>query len=140
MEYIRDRKSTVPFSLHDSRITQIDVNDDRLVLKFDRIFQYTDDEEKWFPGIIEFTKTDMEECEIMVFDTPYGFEGEKLFSGETLSFEEFKEKYPSAEFEIITEGYCGYDTTYRGYIWYKDEEPMVGIMTIFNLGNMIYRL
>ena len=140
MDYIRDRASNIPFSLHDSRILQIDINEDALILKMDRIFQYTGGEETWSPGTIEFTNTDMEECEIMVFNTPYGFEGEKLFSGETLSFEAFKEKYTNAEFEIITEGYCGYDTTYKGWIWYNGKEPMVGIMSIWNMGDMIYRV
>ena len=80
-----------------------------------RIFQHTDNEEKWYRGIIEFTKIDKEECNIMVFNTPYGYDGVKSFSGRELSFEEFKEQYPNAEFEVVTEGYCGYDTTFQGY-------------------------
>ena len=48
----------------------------------------------------------------MVFNTPYGFEGVKSFSGKEMSFEESKKQYPNAEFEIVTEGYCGYDTTF----------------------------
>jgi len=62
--------------------------------------------------LIHFTKIDKEECDIMVFNTPYGFEGVKSFSGKEMSFEEFKKQYPNAEFEIVTEGYCGYDTTF----------------------------
>lgn len=46
----------------------------------DRIFQYAEDEEKWYQGTIEFTKIDKEECDIMVFNTPYGYEGVKTFS------------------------------------------------------------
>lgn len=46
MDYIRDRKSYIPFSLHDSRIVQIEINETTLILKLDRIFQYTGDEEK----------------------------------------------------------------------------------------------
>ena len=57
----------------------------------DRIFQYAEDEEKWYQGTIEFTKIDKEECDIMVFNTPYGYEGVKTFSGKELSFEEFKD-------------------------------------------------
>ncbi len=114
MDYIRSRKSNLPFSLHDSRIKEIEISESTLSLKIDRVFQYTDDEEKWFSGVIDFTKTDMEECNILVFNTPYGYDGEKSFSGNSLSLEEFKKQYPDAEFEIVTEGYCGYDTTYQG--------------------------
>ena len=53
MDYIRDRKSNILFSLHDSRILQIEINEDKLSLNMDRIFQYTDNEEKWYKGIIE---------------------------------------------------------------------------------------
>lgn len=109
MDYNRDRKSNISFSLHDSRILQIEINEDKLSLNMDRIFQYTDNEEKWYKGIIEFTNIDKEECNIMVFNAPYGYNEVKSFSGKELSFDEFKEQYPNAEFEIVTEGYCGYD-------------------------------
>lgn len=140
MDYIRDRKRNFSFSLHDSRIVQIEIDENRLSLKMDRISQYVESEEKWYPGIIEFTKIDKEECDIMVFNTPYGFEGVKSFSGKEMSFEEFKKQYPNAEFEIVTEGYCGYDTTFQGYIWQEGSDPLFGIMRIWNMGDMIYRI
>ena len=80
MDYIRDRKSNISFSLHDSRILQIEMNEDKLSLNMDRIFQYTDNEVK-------------------------------SFSGKELSFDEFKEQYPNAEFEIVTEDIA--DMIYR---------------------------
>ena len=96
MDYNRDRKSNISFSLHDSRILQIEMNEDKLSLNMDRIFQYTDNEEKWYKGIIEFTNTDNEV---------------KSFSGKELSFDEFKEQYPNVEFEIVTEDIA--DMIYR---------------------------
>lgn len=108
MDYIRDRISNIPFSLHDSRIIQIEINETTLTLRLDRIFQYAGDEEKWYQGIIEFTKADIEECDIMLFNRPYGYDGEKSFTGESISLAEFNAKYPDAVFEIVTEGYSGY--------------------------------
>lgn len=139
MEYFKDRKSSLSFSLHDCRIIQIEVNENKLSLKMDQIFHCTDEEE-WHQGIIEFTNIDIEECSILVFDLPYGYDGEKSFTGRELSFEEFKERYPDAEFEIVTEGYCGYDTTFQGYIWQGENDPLFGIMRIWNMGDMIYRI
>ena len=140
MEYVRDRKSNVAFSLHDSRILKMEISRDNLSLQLDRIYQYADDEEKWYQGMIEFTKVDMEECDIMLFNAPFGYDGEKAFSGKSMSFEEFNVEYPNAEFEIVTEGYCGYDTVFQGWIWQGDNNPLFGIMRIWNTGDMIYRV
>ncbi len=140
MEYVRDRKSNVAFSLHDSRILNMEISRDNLSLQLDRIYQYADDEEKWYQGMIEFTKVDIEECDIMLFNAPFGYDGEKAFSGKSMSFEEFNAEYPNAEFEIVTEGYCGYDTVFQGWIWQGDNNPLFGIMRIWNTGDMIYRV
>ena len=128
------------FVENNDRIVQIKIDEKKLSLKIDRILQYDEDEEKWCQGKIEFTKIDKDECDIMVFNTPYGYNDVKSFSGKELSFEEFKEQYPDAQFEIITEGYCGYDTTFQGYIWQGENNPLFGIMRIWNMGDMIYRI
>ena len=75
-----------------------------------------------------------------MFNPPYRYDGEKSFTGRELSFEEFKERYPNAEFEVVTEGYCGYDTIFQGYIWQGENDPLLGIMRIWNMGDMIYRI
>ena len=140
MEYVRDRKSNVALSLHDCRIINMEISKDNLSLKLDRIYQYADDEEKWYQGMIEFTKVDMEECDIMLFNAPFGYDGEKAFSGKSMSFEEFNVEYPNAEFEIVTEGYSGYDTVFQGWIWQGENNPLFGIMRIWNTGDIIYRI
>ena len=73
-------------------------------------------------------------------NTPYGYGGEKSFSGKSLSIEEFNTQYPKAEFEIVTEGYCGYDTVFQGCIWQGENDPSFGIMRIWNTGDMMYRI
>lgn len=140
MEYIRDRESNIPFSLHDSRILQIEYNKATLTLRVNRIFQYVGDEEKWYQGIIEFTKADIEECDIMLFNRPYGYDGEKSFTGASIPLDEFNTRYPDADFEIVTEGYSEYDTTFQGWIWQGENDPIFGIMRIWNAGDMIYRI
>lgn len=139
-KYSRSRKSNIPFSLHDSRIQKIEESGDTIIVRVDNLFQYMDDHEMILHGAIEFTKADIEECSIMIFNSPFGFEGVNTFSGEKLSFDEYKGKYPEAEFEIVTETYNGYDTVYQGWIWSGDLDPMFGIMTIWNSGDMIYKI
>ena len=56
------------------------------------------------------------------------------------ALEEYIEQYPNAEFEVIIEGYCGYDTIFHGQIWQDEGDPLVGIMTIWNSGDIIYKV
>ena len=76
----------------------------------------------------------------MLFNRPYGYDGEKAFTGESISLAEFNAKYPEAVFEIVTEGYSGYDITFQGWIWQGENDPIFGIMRIWNVGDMIYRI
>ena len=140
MEYRKDRSTNVPFSLHDSRIQRINVTEDTLCLGMDRIFQYQDDGERTFEGSILFTRTDVEECSILIFDHPFGYDGVKEFSGKRISLEEFQEKYPKAEFEITTEVYHGYDTMFQGWLWNQENDPVFAILNIWNTGDMIYQV
>ena len=39
MDYIRDRKSNISFSLHDSRILQIEINEDKLSLNMEKLLK-----------------------------------------------------------------------------------------------------
>ena len=73
----------------------------------------------------------------MVFNSPYGYDGEKSFSGKELGFEEFNSQYSNAEFEIVTEGYCGFDTVFQGWICQGENDPLFGIMRIWNTGDDI---
>ncbi|MCR5273715.1 MAG: hypothetical protein K6E13_12160 [Lachnospiraceae bacterium] len=139
MNYKKDRTGDVPFGLHDSKIKQVEFKEDTLFLHMDEIYRL-DDDEKPLTGTIEFTKTDKDECSIMVFNRPFGYDGQKNFSGECISLDEYNEKYTSAEFEIVTEGYNGYDTIFQGWIWRKDEDPIFAIMNIWNMGDMIYHI
>jgi len=50
------------------------------------------------------------------------------------------EKYFDVEFEILTEGYFGYSTTYTGWFWEKGKEPVSAILYIWNSGDMVYRI
>lgn len=55
MDFIHDRSSNIPFSLHDSKIKKIIFNDDILTLKIDKLFQYTENGEKNIPEMSYFT-------------------------------------------------------------------------------------
>ena len=137
MDYIQDRNSNILFSLHDSKIKKITFKDNILTLHLNKIFQYTEDEEKIYSGEVLFYESDLDECSILIFDRTV-YEGD--FSGKAISLTEYMEEYSNVEFEILTEGYFGYCTTYTGWIWGKGKEPVSAIMYIWNKGDMVYHI
>ena len=137
MDFTQDRKSNILFGLHDSRIKKFSFKNDVLTIELDTIFQYTKGEEKLYSGEVLFFDSDLEECNILIFDrTVY----EREFSGKAIGLKEYMKEYTHAEFEILTEGYFGYSTTYTGWLWEKGKEPVSAILYIWNSGDMVYRI
>lgn len=137
MELKRNRKSNIPYGLHDSRIINIEYKKRLLKLKFDKIFQYTEEAELIYSGEIDFTECDIDDCNILIFDkTVY----EDSFAGKAMNLADYMKQYSDAEFEILTEGYSEYSTIYSGWIWQEDKEPVSGILNIYNTGEIIYRI
>ena len=137
MDFTQDRKSNILFGLHDSRIKKFSFKNDVLTIELDTIFQYTKGEEKLYSGEVLFFDSDLEECNILILDRTV-YEGE--FSGKAIGLKEYMKEYAHAEFEILTEGYFGYSTTYTGWLWEKGKEPVSAIMYIWNSGDMVYRI
>ena len=137
MDFTQDRKSNILFGLHDSRIKKISFKNDVLTIELDTIFQYTKGEEKLYSGEVLFFDSDLEECNILIFDRTV-YEGR--FSGKAIGLKEYMKEYAHAEFEILTEGYFGYSTTYTGWLWEKGKEPVSAILYIWNSGDMVYRI
>ena len=137
MDFTQDRKSNILFGLHDSRIKKLSFKNDILTIELDTIFQYTKGEEKLYSGEVLFFDSDLEECNFLIFDRTV-YEGE--FSGKAIGLKEYMKEYAHAEFEILTEGYFGYSTTYTGWLWEKGKEPVSAILYIWNSGDMVYRI
>ena len=137
MDLIHDRNSNILFSLHDSKIKKITFKNNILTLQLNKIFQYTKDGEKIYSGEVLFYDSDLDECSILIFDRTV-YEGD--FSGKAVSLQDYIKEYSNVEFEILTEGYFGYCTTYTGWIWVKGKEPVSAIMYIWNTGDMVYRI
>ena len=137
MDFTQDRKSNILFGLHDSRIKKFSFKNYVLTIELDTIFQYTKGEEKLYSGEVLFFDSDLEECNILIFDRTV-YEGE--FSGKAIGLKEYMKEYAHAEFEILTEGYFGYSTTYTGWLWEKGKEPVSAILYIWNSGDMVYRI
>ena len=137
MDFTQDRKGNILFGLHDSGIKKFSFKNDVLTIELDTIFQYTKGEEKLYSGKLVFFDSDLEECNILILDRTI-YEGE--FSGKAIGLKEYMKEYAHAEFEILTEGYFGYSTTYTGWLWEKGKKPVSAILYIWNSGDMVYKI
>lgn len=129
MEWIQDRNNRIPFSLHDSRIKKITIQNNTLTLKLDKVFQYTKDKETIYSGDLIFNDSDLDECSVFILDRIV-YEGD--FSGKAISLKEYMNQFSNLEFEILTEGYFGYSTTYTGWflkyvVQYQREGEIKGL-------------
>ena len=137
MDYKRNRTEAIPFSLHDSRIQKIVIDGNALVLKLNKLFQYTNTGQKIYSGEITFTQTDVEDCCMYIFNDDV-YRG--AFTGKVIDLKEYIEYYPHAEFEILTESYHGYNSIYIGLLRQEGKKTVSAILTLWNMGEMIYHL
>ena len=136
-EIIRNRNAIVEYGLHDSRIKKITLAYDHLVFTVDKVFHYSKSgEEQGFEAEVIFTKCDLEDCWVLVYDSVLS---EGKFTGQYMTMEEFIHQYIHQEFEIITELHNGYSTFFVGWLW-KNKIPVSAQVEIFNYGEMIIRI
>lgn len=134
MKLIKKTISNIPFDLHDSKVIKMEVNDGKLTLFLDQVYEYQEEGEKFYPAQLTFTNIDLEECYALVFNK--GLENGS-FSGVRYNLKEYLKKYDHAQFEIITEAY-GMNTTFlEGYIYQKGKETVAGILSLWTLGQII---
>lgn len=135
MELKRTETSNIPFSLHDSRIVKIEINNDELIFNLDNVYEYSNGSEEYYPAKMKFKDIDFEECNIIIFDRQIG---KGKFAGIRCGIKAFSENYEGAEFEILTETCGGYSTTLEGLIWKDECEPVSGIITIWTMGDVVF--
>ena len=134
-KFIYDRHSNIIFSLQNSRIREIKFHNKILTLKLDTLFRYIDNGEREYIGEVCFKNCDLRLCSVLIFNKTLG---KGHFIGDSISLEEFMDVHKNCEFEIITEGSFGNSTTYSGWLWEDEKNPVSVIMYIWNSGDMEY--
>lgn len=135
-EIIRNRNAIVEYGLHDSRIKKITFADDNLIFAVDKVLHYSKSgEEQGFEAEVIFTKCDLEDCWVLVYDSVLS---EGKFTGKRIAMQDFIQQYDHQEFEIITELHNGQSTVFTGWLWEKT--PVSAQVEIFNFGEMIIRI
>ena len=136
MELRKKITSNIPFSLHDSRITRMEVTDDSLTLFLDEVYEYKQNSEKYYPANMSFHDIDFEECNVLVFNKSVT---NGSLSGVRYGIKEYINKFADTEFEILTESYGTYSTVLEGLVWRDGNDPVSGIINIWNTGDVVFK-
>ncbi len=136
-----DRNAVSKYSLHDARVKKIKMGDNRLIFKLDAIYSYDENAgEIVNKGSIIFEKNKWDlDCEVLVFDGDLHGSKSK-FKCKKYSLKKFLKKYKDFEFEIISEGYSGYNTMFRGILFLEDGRHRETMFFIWNDGDVFYKL
>ena len=68
MKFIHDRNSNILFSLHDSRVKEIQYHNETLTLEVNKIYEFVEGEERSYLGEICFEKCDIDLCDVLILD------------------------------------------------------------------------
>jgi len=111
------------YSLHDARVQKIEYIDGNLTFTFDYIFSYENGDEQPHKAKIVFEKCDIDDLEILVFDSTI--------------LDQYQQEYSKSEFEVITETYNWGRAVFQGWLW-TEGNPVHCIMNIYFTGKMVY--
>jgi len=121
------------YSLHDARVQKIEYIDGNLTFTFDYIFSYENGDEQPHKAKIVFEKCDIDDLEILVFDSTIL----DTFTGKRIELPQYQQEYSKSEFEVITETYNWGCAVFQGWLW-TEGNPVHCIMNIYFTGKMVY--
>ena len=133
IEIVRSFGEYFKYSLHDASIQKIEYTDDNLIFTFDYIFSYDNSGEQTHKAKIVFEKCDVDDFEILVFDSTIL----DTFTGKRIELPQYQQEYSKSEFEVIMETYNWGRAVFQGWLW-TEGNPVHCIMNIYFTGDMVY--
>lgn len=136
MNVVYKFKPSIPYSLHDMRVSKIKVVENNIRLYFD--YGYLKLEKPFYQvdGNILIENIDFD-CSDVHFLSDNGSYGE--FSGKKINFLEFIKRYEEFSFEIIDEMYGYNSLIYLGYLSLPNRENLIYIsIYLYYTGNIVY--
>lgn len=132
--YLVDPKQ--PYSLHDHRVNDIELENSNLILSFEDGFTKLAEPYSNVKGRITIEGVDEDFSDITIESSP----NEKgIFQGEKLSVLNFKEKYKGFSFEVINEYYGWHRLILEGCLWLKDNNPKnISLSIGYFTGDIVY--
>lgn len=126
----------VPYSLHDMRMNEIKIADDKIILGFENGYEEIAEPCRQVGGkiIIEGVDFDFVSVGLHSKNGEYG-----KYQGEKLELADFLEKYNWISFEVIDELYGYNQALYSGFLSVKENDDFIEMdISIYFTGNIIY--
>lgn len=124
----------VPYSLHDMRVIEFEVNDNTLIMRTQSGMTKTTEPYGQPDGYVEFHKVDWDFCYAYTMDI-LANEGE--FSGRKMSLQDFIAEFENSSFEVIDETFGYNSTKFSGWLLQKGHMQEC-IIELYHLGDMVY--
>ena len=124
----------VPFSLHDMRVSRIELRDGCLTLESDTGLIRISEPCEQVSGRVILTGVESSDFWRLSLNGEYG-----RFSGKKQTWEKFTQKHPDFSIEILDELYGFNQVRYEGYLSLPDKENLIEFcMSVYYTGDLIY--
>jgi len=126
----------IPYSLHDMRISEIKIIDDKILLDFENGYLKLAEPYHQVDGKIIIEGVDFDFVSVRL----YGKNGEYgEYQGEKLELTDFLKKYNWISFEVVDELYGYNQALYSGFLSVKENDDYIEMdISIYFSGNIIY--
>lgn len=129
-------KSTIPYSLHDMRVHNIEKIDTSLKLNFENGYVECQEPFKQINGNVIIENVDFDFCFAYMLSNNGHF---GKFKGKKLELLDFIRKYKKYSFEIIDEMYGYNQVRYSGYLSIPNKKRLIELdISVYYVGNIVY--
>lgn len=136
---IRRNQTQLPYSLHDSIVTELVKSEDQLTVRFQNGFVAATEPYPQVEGELVFAHVDWDFSSVYLLSYPDAFCGNTgRFFGEKMALEVFLEMYGTTRFDLVDETYGFHLSKFDGFLSAEDGCTYECKMEIYHLGDMQY--
>lgn len=135
-ETILEKNNHLPYSLHDMRVNEIQINENDIIFIFENGYIKMEEPYAQVEGTIIIKNVDYDFCSVHLLSRN-GYYGR--FNGKKLDIKEFVREFRQYSFEIVDELYGFNQVQYSGYLSLPNKEDVIACsMDFYYIGDLIY--
>ena len=136
MKKIYKNKFANPCSLHDCKVTKLEIQEDKIIFTFSKGVYDLETSCQSNKATITVTKVDFDFCDIIIMTNDNKAD---LINCQMFDLRQYLSQYNKIAFEIVDETYGYNKLVFRGYQYDKKKETFDEMMiSVYYFGEMIY--